>query len=240
MVRINLLIKPKDYEGVSFFKDAYNDKDIDNIHIFSLNHDIVIEEIFKNNNEYTNGFGKEINEVKYWDRNLFSMQYKVKLYKLHGSISWFYFIPNKKNNDILFGDIGSKSDFYHSKDPDGEFQWPMGNPQMLIGTDNKIFSYVADRVFSELYFWFQYVLRSVKYLFILGYGFNDFGINNRLRIFYQVCKDIKIIVVDLKDYKEKISSILGNTKYKNNLVYFIKGNISNIKWNELKKIIKDF
>ena len=111
MVRINLLVRPKDYEGLSFLKDAYNDKDIDNIHIFSLNHDLVIEEIFKNNNEFTNGFGKEINGVKYWDKSLFSMKYKVKLYKLHGSISWFYFIPNKGNNNILFGDIGGMRTF---------------------------------------------------------------------------------------------------------------------------------
>lgn len=237
MVRISLLVKPKDYEKLSFFKDAYNDKDIDNIHIFSLNHDIVIEEIFKDNIEYTNGFGKEINGVKYWDRSLFSMQYRVKLYKLHGSISWFYFIPNKENNDILFGDIGSNTDFYSSRNPDGEYQWPRGNPQMLMGTENKIFSYVADRVFSELYFWFQFVLRNIKYLFIIGYGFKDSGINNRIRIFYQVCKDIKITIVDLKDYQEIMPRILGNSECKNNSVYFINDLISNIEWNKLKKII---
>ncbi|MCL4386348.1 MAG: hypothetical protein M1475_02465 [Actinobacteria bacterium] len=108
---------------------------------------------------------------------------------------------------------------------------------MLTGTENKIFSYVVDRVFSELFFWFQYVLRNVKYLFIIGYGFKDVGINNRLRIFYQTCKDIKIVVVDLKDYKEIMPRILGNSKYKSNSVYFIKDSISNIRWNELKKII---
>jgi hypothetical protein len=108
---------------------------------------------------------------------------------------------------------------------------------MLIGTENKIFSYIGDRVFSELYFWFQFVLRNIKYLFIIGYGFKDSGINNRIRIFYQVCKDIKIIIVDLKDYQEIMPRILGNSEYKNNSVHFIKDLISNIEWNKLKKII---
>ncbi len=237
MVRINLLYKPTNFDSLSIFSDIYKDKKIENIHIFSLNHDILLEEFFRGKKDFTNGFEKEVNKVKYWDPNEFYKNYRVKLYKLHGSISWFYFIPNNKKGPILFGDIGDDPDFYHTKDPDGKYQWPMGNAHMLIGTYNKILSYTTDSIFSELFYLFQHKLRCIKNLIIIGYGFKDDGINNKIRMYYQDARDIKILIINPENLKQIVENQLGNSYYKQNKIIFLKKSINDISWEELKRII---
>jgi len=61
------------------FVDEYKTLDI-----FSVNYDTCIEQFCKKHNfTYTDGF--ELN----WNPNSFKNDYKIKLYKLHGSVTWY-------------------------------------------------------------------------------------------------------------------------------------------------------
>jgi len=52
--------------------------------IFSVNYDTCIEQFCKKHNlTYTDGFDSK------WDPELFKNDYKIKLYKLHGSVTWY-------------------------------------------------------------------------------------------------------------------------------------------------------
>ena len=73
--------------------------DISKIHLFTTNYDRIIEHVCDVSGiAYTDGFGSSSNElVAPWNRKYDS---KVRLYKLHGSVS--YYVDLKDNNSPLF------------------------------------------------------------------------------------------------------------------------------------------
>ena len=89
------LLGPTKYklDTLEIWNEVANDPDISCLHIYSLNHDLLLEKLFhKNETIYNDGFEiKSIVRCPVWNRNLFkSDDYKVHLYKLHGSIGWTF------------------------------------------------------------------------------------------------------------------------------------------------------
>jgi hypothetical protein len=82
-----------------FLEKAYNDEYLNNIFIFTLNHDIVLEEFFvKNKIEFNDGFETVENFLSIWKPNYFLNNSKINLLKLHGSINWYRVRPYNINN----------------------------------------------------------------------------------------------------------------------------------------------
>ena len=78
-----------------------SDQYLNNIFIFTLNHDTVLEEFFvKNKIEFNDGFETVENFLSTWKPNYFLNNSKISLLKLHGSINWYrvrpYYINNKQ------------------------------------------------------------------------------------------------------------------------------------------------
>jgi len=189
------------YENLTVLDFLLKEVPKGNINIFSLNHDYLIEQILQEYKiDYVNGFKPYNKDIKIWDRNLFDQKSKIKLYKLHGSISWVrYTINNFKG--YFYADIGL-NDIYHLKDNKGNYLWPAEGPRFLIGSVNKILEYSRE-LFSELFYRFHFILKNTNLLIIIGYGFKDKGINSKIiEYMYHDFKN-KIIIVDIKG-KEKL------------------------------------
>ena len=166
----------------SFWIDASKDSDFGRCYIFTLNHDKVLEKLFTNSNipfidglEYDDG-------LRYWDRMLF--EYKLHIYKLHGSVDWWYHRRGIVNNNRAGG-----------------------RRALLIGTHMKLLEYAGPDVFQDIFhlFYQRLILEEAENLIVCGYGFRDRGINNMIiNWIYSNTERKKMVIVDpkLKDIKE--------------------------------------
>lgn len=194
-----LTIPPSDLSYLSFIDDCQRDSRFDQIDIFTLNHDTVLETYFENLNmpsPLIDGFDVPTNNVRYWNPSLFesSNNNRIRLFKLHGSINWFRF----EDKPSLTLGIPLK-EFWNSPSIDYP---PKGRPEILIGTLNKIFLY-AGPIYIDLHSLFYRSLRNIRKLIISGYGFNDKIINTRVIYWLSSHPENKMILIhpDLKQLK---------------------------------------
>ncbi|MEX2245473.1 MAG: SIR2 family protein [Dehalococcoidia bacterium] len=170
-----LLREPGDTSYLAFVRDACLDEG--EVDIFTLNHDTLMETFLAQHGiELCDGFTKPVNEVRYFDRAQFDSCNSVRFVKLHGSLSWFEF----DQDDRLVAGIPLGSDVLHRKDPAGSDQVTLrGRPLILAGTGNKPLEYQVG-VFGELHHQFYRRIRETRHLAVVGYGFGDRGINQRV------------------------------------------------------------
>lgn len=189
--------KPNSLDRLNCIKDACLDNQLSNIDIFSLNHDTVLEYLLSQNDiQVIDGFGQSQENVRYWNPDLFdSGDSKVRLFKLHGSVNWFRFRPDSGSwSDESIG-IPLDRDFWHTKSPQGQRQWPVGGrPMLLVGTFNKMLQYTSD-IYADLHYQLHRSLRHAQQLVVCGYSFGDKGINTRIIEWIYSSSNRKIIVV---------------------------------------------
>ena len=188
----------KELTGVdylSFIKDVCQDGQVSKVDIFTLNHDTVLEKYFEMNKiNFTDGFfSPEGEEHRYWKPSLFrSRSFKVRFFKLHGSINWY---PLGKDwSDYLIG-IPSGMVNRQIKDSKGRTLYVLGEPIFIVGTYNKMIEYTRG-IYQELRFQFYRSLRQVDKLVICGYGFGDEGINTEILEWIYSSPKNKLIVID--------------------------------------------
>jgi hypothetical protein len=126
----------------------------------------------------------------------------ICLYKLHGSIVAKKVYPGKAANEVarLKSDYGANGYFMESLEENtGEYRLErLGDdvpPDFLSGTTNKMRFYKRDPYFQNLFKYFQENLEQSDTLFVIGYGFQDTGINDYL-VNYFLNRRKRMIVVD--------------------------------------------
>lgn len=175
----------RDAEQNEFLKnvcDSCIDDEIEAVDIFTLNHDTLLESYFdKTGINYNSGFGQPIQGVRYWHPDLLTNNHsRVRLLKLHGSISWFLFPPNLHSFGSSAVGIPSDWDIWHTRNPAGEMQHPAGGrPVFLAGIFNKMLQY-TNEIYADLHFLFRQSLKTIDRLIVCGYGFGDKGINSQI------------------------------------------------------------
>ena len=216
------------FDNLCFLKTAVEKYSPDNIDIFTLNHDLLLETYLqKENVAFINGI--DVNGK--WNNKLFdSSDGKVRLYKLHGSIEWkntFLHTPMKQENICV-----STNGKITSGDEDRSV--------ILIGTKNKILDYYKWNIFTELHQRFKESLYRTKKLIISGYSFGDDGINVRI-VDWLVgdSKERNAIIIDPNpdDLFYKRPNELQNALSRGQIKIF-KNKIEEIKWNEIEKDLK--
>lgn len=197
--------EPNSLDHLNCIKDACLDDQLSNIDIFSLNHDTVLEQSLSQNDiQVIDGFGQLQNNVRYWNPDLFdSRDSKVRLFKLHGSVNWFRFRPDSGSwSDESIG-IPLDWDFWHTKSPQGQRQWPVGGrPMLLVGTFSKMLQYTSD-IYAGLHYQLHRSLRHAQQLVVCGYSFGDKGINTRIIEWIYSSSNRKITVVHPEPEKLK-------------------------------------
>ena len=159
--------------------DAITDiaKHIDEVDIFTLNHDVLIEAQCKAHIVgYEDGFADRRGQLRAfngWPKN---SREKVRLFKLHGSVNWYlYEFPGWARQYAI-----PDSDAFHSRDQNGNLVKPAEwKPAFLSGTVVKEQLYGIG-FFGDLFAAFRQHLASHVHLIFCGYGFGDPGINSRI------------------------------------------------------------
>lgn len=164
------------------------------VDLFDLNHDVVLERALTDQGvPVSDGFGAADGDVRWWDD---SFNEPVRHFKLHGSIHWF---RRARPTQAWRGWVVARSttdDPDHERDASGErLDAPVdGRPAILVGTFDKPLAY-GTSVYAEQHFHFYESLRSVDRLVVVGYGFGDRGINNRVIEWLGKSRDHRLVVV---------------------------------------------
>ncbi|PKK83731.1 MAG: hypothetical protein CVT49_06845 [candidate division Zixibacteria bacterium HGW-Zixibacteria-1] len=216
---------------------AYRDTDISKIDIFTLNHDLMIEAFLdKSGISYIDGFSERTNDVRYWNPNLYDGDdFKINLFKLHGSINWFLCRPNMGS---IYDDnacLISGRDPYLLMDIVCDYR-----PLILIGRFNKMLEY-SRWIYSELYCIFHNVLKTAVNIIVSGYSFGDKGINNRLIEWMRSSRQNRLVVIHPKpkDIEDKARPYFANRWddfVSSHKIVFIKKGIQDTSWLDIQNL----
>ena len=187
------------------------------VDIFSLNHDLLIENLPRTNwlqhEDISDGFHSyrspyygelECNGHKYDCRlEEYKAYYNtaIRLYKLHGSLDYILFkrcdsngcFWNDKMIKVPYGIGVDKTKKQNKKRLDYIMDWIEYNHDFLSGTLSKQNHY-NDIFYKKLFKRFRVILKKAECLIIIGYGGRDTGINKN--------------IVDYYDYRNKPSFIV--------------------------------
>ncbi|HUI08450.1 MAG TPA: SIR2 family protein [Verrucomicrobiae bacterium] len=247
VVRESLSRNPSNLESLSVLVEACSDDEFNKVDFFTLNHDRVLEAcLAAHDNQgitFTDGFesGPDANKVRRWNPALFDDDgFRVRLFKLHGSVDWFTFHRNVGDSMVEFcGRPVVPADSEASEESNGGRAEGAPRPLVLIGTFNKMLRYMSG-VFADLHSRFYRELFSTRCLVISGYSLGDKGINERIlewilgdpqRKMVLVCPDITSLKEVARDSLRKIWDPL---KKEGRLIEVEQG-IEAVKWSEIKR-----
>ncbi len=152
--------------------DATKDATIEGCDIFTLNHDLLIENVLESNKiSFVDGFEGPDGDIALWKKSLFDEASPRYFLKLHGSINWFSYVEG------LAKFVGPDRD--HASQGDGRPLNYRSEQRPLIGTFNKIRDYIKPPYF-ELFATFRRQMGRIQHLYVSGYSFGDKGINTIL------------------------------------------------------------
>lgn len=205
---------PSGVDYLHFIKDASEENFVAGVDIFTLNHDKILEQFLTKNTkddiQFTDGFSEPLNNVRRWDPNLFENElYKIRLFKLHGSIDWFRLWPAEGGNwsNQFIGipiNWGFSRQFTKNQPSDILYAKIDERPRILVGTFNKMLNYLT-YIFTALFCLFYHHLSNSQRMVISGYGFGDQGINTRIIEWYYSSSDHKITLIEpnFEDLKKR-------------------------------------
>lgn len=166
------------------------------LNIYTLNHDLILEKLFDSINvKYSDGFSLQNKyKMRYWNpSSYFVEEALVRIFKLHGSINWYRYIPT----DLSWYDEIAISECPNcAVDRNGKpYDPPPDHPEILIGTFNKIVRYTRGIHFRMLSI-FREEVEKVDNLIISGHSFRDKGINALLIDWLFNNRDRQAIIID--------------------------------------------
>lgn len=225
-VILSLSKKAESYKGLSLLNEVIQEQSFNKIDIYTLNHDKVIEEyLLYEKIAFCEGFGRDEDGFRFWDISLFEAQNRIALYKLHGSVDWYYF------------DERSWTDRRICKCSPDVLWRENRKPILLIGTYNKLASYIKS-IYLELFYKFYTTLTSHNVIIVSGYSFGDKGINEKL-FDWVLTGNNKMIIIDpyVDNLKNKLWTVLLSEWEKENKIIPIKGNIEDVTLSRISKYL---
>jgi hypothetical protein len=243
------LYTDKEPEGLNLLVDL--SKCFDLIDIATLNHDLLIEKILlKYNIPYIDGFGEKEGDVKWFKpENFDNPSFKIRLFKLHGSINWYRFRGERKINgkDLTVDDyaLALKRDIEHCKNSKGKYLNLISfTPIFITGTYNKLSRYNFG-IIRTIHNKFENIFWDHKIMIMSGYGWNDRGINGRLFEWILSSSERRLILLHRdpeNEIKENSKSAMWH-RYdglvKDGKLIPVKKWFSEISINEILRIIKE-
>lgn len=232
---------PTRIDRLNSVKDACLDDKMSAIDIFTLNHDIVLEQcLMQNGIKFIDGFGEPLNNIRYWDPDLFERgDFKVRLFKLHGSVNWFRFGASHGNRINESIGIPLEKNIYFTESRQGQPQILLeSRPLILVGTFNKMLLYTT-WIYAHLHYQFFRSIRQAQRLVVCGYGFGDKGINIRIADWINSSYDHRITIIHPRPerLKKTARGVIINSEgewINNNKLTIIRKAIEETSWQDIR------
>lgn len=154
--------------------------------------------------DFKNGTEKEVHKTYYVKLARFVDKFDkpLALFKLHGSIfNTIVYTQQPYQQKIRIKDNYAVSDFFmeieNSETGEHKFErlWDEVAPDFLSGTTNKTRFYTGDPYYKNLFNHFEKNLATSELLVVIGYGFQDSGINEYIEKNF-LCRGRHMIVID--------------------------------------------
>lgn len=153
--------------------------------------------------DFNNGSNNRVHKTYYVKLEQFTDKFNkpLALYKLHGSIFTKIVYTPHSNQGVRVKDDYAVNEYYvEITDPKTgehnlEFLFDAVAPDFLSGTTNKIRYYTNDPYYKNLFNHFENNLTKSNLLIVIGYGFQDIGINEYLEKFF-LSKGNRMVVID--------------------------------------------
>lgn len=221
--------------------DATLDTDYASVHLFTLNHDLILEQYLKRRNlTYVDGLAHGDNFDR-WDSGVFDEQSNIYLYKLHGSVDCYQM--NLCSGDQRERVLGRPKfpGQHHSISNQTCIDLASGRPELLIGTEDKVHGYLGGHFF-ELHSRFYQMLKQTNRLIVCGYSFRDTGINIRIYDWLWRRPERKLCIIHPvpQQLAENATAILPsslNQGQKLEQVIFISKSIEFTSWAEIREAL---
>jgi len=226
------------------------------VNVHSLNHDILFDWIGTNVtgfwDYFTDGFsemespyyGELRKDYRIDDRDVYKT-YKVrvpkytgmynnrlKFYKLHGSVNYYALTLAESGEQLMvkrdYGVGEMYREHFNERIKKFEYDSPFSRqyPSYLTGTTQKIIRY-AEPFYNNLFDHFKSNLKNSEQLIVIGYGFQDKGINEILETDYLktgksiIVIDVRIPSSELIDkYKDQFRFEIGSVSDIHHDVYY--------------------
>lgn len=226
-ISILLDIEPKDTSHLTLLNEVDKDKEIELVHIFTLNHDKLIEtHLSKNKLSFSEGFVLDSDNERVWDPKSFNERFRI--YKLHGSLNWYQtredsgYSSRVIQNTEVIRDSGNRL-------------------LLLIGTHNKLNEYSRGVAF-ELQHLFYDSLENTDRVIISGYSFGDQGINTRLINWIFKSQQRKIILIHPDPEKLRMNTrgainLSWDELMRADALRIIPNYIEDVTWSDIKNLL---
>lgn len=173
-------------------------KSFEEVDIFTLNHDMLLENILNINGiKYSKGFNTENSPIVYTDNPVpyFNNEFKekIRIHKLHGSLDFYQF--RHFNKDGLFYRPTEEVDYFMTTNYFVKHHSQLINPKtyellqdynfdivpkFITGT-RKTDTIKNDVLFKKLFENFEKTIANSDNLFVSGYSFNDDHLNEKIK-----------------------------------------------------------
>ncbi|MBU6196436.1 MAG: SIR2 family protein [Cyanobacteria bacterium REEB446] len=165
------------------------------INIFSLNHDLIIEQILGHKSkDFQDGFELKNGFQEFTDN--FPDNNKINFLKLHGSIDWFN--VNYSGRNFYVNNKDAQIESMIKRYSEGSQELLLINDRaFLTGTQNKYEEYLMS-IYSDLKWHYKRLLKDTEKLIVIGYSFGDYGVNTEIINWMDKKNDAKLIIIDPK------------------------------------------
>jgi hypothetical protein len=163
--------------GLDLIVDLARSERIEQLNIVTLNHDTLVEQLMEERGvELADGFGPQDGDVRWYDDQVYDVgRMPIRLFKLHGSISWYRFVVDGLPRTAVI----RRNDGSDLMDGKGNLLRRWIRDASLLTGGNKAIRY-QHGIYLDLLFRFQEVLRKCDLMLMCGYGWGDAAINLRL------------------------------------------------------------
>jgi hypothetical protein len=165
-------------------------KSVDDLDIFSLNHDQLIEtQLNQDSVEFFDGFGNRNGDALIFDSNWPTVP-AVRLFKLHGSIDWYRIRFSEWDQYAKL-----RSSVLDARDKEGRLINLLDvTPMFLSGNmvKEQVYGY---GLIGEHFVRFRDRLSTHRTLICCGYGWGDKGINSRLIQWLHDAKENRVVIL---------------------------------------------
>lgn len=186
-------LNPEALNGLDLISELV--KANNSLEIFTLNHDLLIEDLCSENNfSISDGFSEVDGQVRWYTPEIWEEDVDVKIYKLHGSRNWVLVRHRKKGQALA---ILTGRDKWHNKDKNGTLIDLLLDTGWMLTGQRKSEKYYSG-IHGEVHYRFSNHLRSCNNLIVSGYGWNDIQMNWKLFDWLDSHDENKMIIIHEK------------------------------------------
>lgn len=213
------------------------------IFINTLNHDLLIESIFGEQNindgfvyentPYSVDVNNKIEPVPFYDKDVYLNQIKnksINFIKLHGSFDYY---KDSNEHKLLKCPRGAAIHCIEKRNSQPVIE--NYAPQFLIGNITKKEEYNTF-IYKDRHDIFKNILSESDVLVVVGYGWGDNGINNDINEYF---KGKLLYVVD-PTANEKSCEIKNKCSFLRDRIKFLNKSIEDLTYNDFMQINHDF